>query len=682
MLSDECHSTTFTYGRYGFVTLDNESKQLLELRCGVSVDHCDKICLHHEQVYLKKFGVSRIPGLNPKKCSNPFSKENHKSCVTGQRNITVEMSLKAKKYEITVKPGLKVCINCRKELFARLNEAEKREEEQLLSSDTDDEAALQRFQREQAVSSANKALRNVSCDISPINMHSVSWERKRSRESTVKRKMFQVKNKLDTVKKRVTTNLAESFDLEPDAIELHSDDKEKSQNLDEIINMVKEKLESTESYRSKLQLLTISPPSWSIRKIVSTFNVTSHMARKAIQLRNEGGILNTPAPKRGNPLPVSTCNLVKEFYYENSRVLPGMKDTVSIKRNVKVQKRLILCNLNELYAEFQKTHPAIKLGLAKFCQLRPKECVTVGASGSHSVCVCAIHKNVELMHFALNIKQSLHDLVEMIVCSRENKECMLHRCENCPGVVSMLEKLKKEVVKQHLGDDACDEEVFSYFNEEEIKYSQWTSTDRADLENHYLLVGDFLDTFAMKVDASTAHSYITKEQNMVFKETKANLTEKQAVAVLDFAENYKFIVQDEIQSFHWNNKQCTLHPAAIYLKIDGEVQEFSMCVLSDDMFHDYQFVKKVMDCIVEYIEELNSSVELINYFSDGCAKQYKNCCNFLNVCLHKTDYGIYCKWNFLPQAMARTAVTGLGDQSSDRLEELLFSALSITRYLI
>ena len=63
---------------------------------------------------------------------------------------------------------------------------------------------------------------------------------------------------------------------------------------------------------------------------------------------------------------------------------------------------------------------------------------------------------------------------------------------------------------------------------------------------------------------------------MVFKETKANLTEKQAVAVLDFAENYKFIVQDEIQSFHWNNKQCTLHPAAMYLKIDGEVQRFSI----------------------------------------------------------------------------------------------------------
>ena len=31
----------------------------------------------------------------------------------------------------------------------------------------------------------------------------------------------------------------------------------------------------------------------------------------------------------------------------------------------------------------------------------------------------------------------------------------------------------------------------------------------------------------------------------------------------DFAENYKFMVQDEVQGFHWNNLQCTLHPVVI-----------------------------------------------------------------------------------------------------------------------
>ena len=87
-----------------------------------------------------------------------------------------------------------------------------------------------------------------------------------------------------------------------------------------------------------------------------------------------------------------------------------------------------------------------------------------------------------------------------------------------------------------------------------------------------MVINDFLDKFALQLDNLTAHSFISREQNKVFKEIKENLTNNQALAILDFAENYKFVVQDEAQSFHWNNKQCTLHPVAIYLKTDGEVK--------------------------------------------------------------------------------------------------------------
>ena len=51
--------------------------------------------------------------------------------------------------------------------------------------------------------------------------------------------------------------------------------------------------------------------------------------------------------------------------------------------------------------------------------------------------------------------------------------------------------------------------------------------------------------------------------------------------VLDFAENYSFVVQDEVQGFHWNNTQATLHPFVIYYKSAGELQCSSLCVISD-----------------------------------------------------------------------------------------------------
>ena len=48
------------------------------------------------------------------------------------------------------------------------------------------------------------------------------------------------------------------------------------------------------------------------------------------------------------------------------------------------------------------------------------------------------------------------------------------------------------------------------------------------------------------------------------KETKTNFKFGECVIVLEFAENYPFLVQDAAQGFHWNNSQATTHPFVIY----------------------------------------------------------------------------------------------------------------------
>ena len=58
----------------------------------------------------------------------------------------------------------------------------------------------------------------------------------------------------------------------------------------------------------------------------------------------------------------------------------------------------------------------------------------------------------------------------------------------------------------------------------------------------------------------------------------------------DFAENYTFVVQDEIQSYHWNTQQCSLHPLVIYYKDDnGVLKHISYCFISDDITHDVTY---------------------------------------------------------------------------------------------
>ena len=48
--------------------------------------------------------------------------------------------------------------------------------------------------------------------------------------------------------------------------------------------------------------------------------------------------------------------------------------------------------------------------------------------------------------------------------------------------------------------------------------------------------------------------------NMHLQHMNDYLPENAAIILLDLAENYSFIVQDAIQSFHWNNLQATIHP--------------------------------------------------------------------------------------------------------------------------
>ena len=46
--------------------------------------------------------------------------------------------------------------------------------------------------------------------------------------------------------------------------------------------------------------------------------------------------------------------------------MPGQKDEVSIQTNAYEQKRLLLRNIDELFAEFKKTYPDVKIGRSSF----------------------------------------------------------------------------------------------------------------------------------------------------------------------------------------------------------------------------------------------------------------------------------------------------------------------------
>ena len=182
--------------------------------------------------------------------------------------------------------------------------------------------------------------------------------------------------------------------------------------------------------------MTLVPNSWSLRKAVEVFSVSKSTIQKARLLQDAKGIAEYPDLLKQQKLTEETINKIKSFYCDDefSRQLPGKKDSVSIGRNNHCAKRLLLCNLKELYATYRGTYPEDKAAFSKFASLRPKWCTLVGPKGSHSVCVCSIHQNLKLMLSAIGLEKSYHTLIKKIVCSRETKICMIYQCENCQGV--------------------------------------------------------------------------------------------------------------------------------------------------------------------------------------------------------------------------------------------------------
>ena len=131
----------------------------------------------------------------------------------------------------------------------------------------------------------------------------------------------------------------------------------------------------------------------------------------------------------------------------------------------------------------------------------------------------------------------------------------------------------------------------------------------------------------------------------------------------DFAENYKFVVQDEIHGYHWNQNQCTSHPVEIYHRYNPAYQltSRSLCFISDDLEHDVYMVYEVTATTGKfYKENISTDITLIHYFSDGCAGQYNNCKHFLNLCYHQGDFGVGCQWNSFATSHGKSPCNGVG----------------------
>ena len=100
-----------------------------------------------------------------------------------------------------------------------------------------------------------------------------------------------------------------------------------------------------------------------------------------------------------------------------------------------------MMSLREAHKKFMEENPDAKIGLSKFCDLRPAH-VKLFDHLPHQVCVCSYHKNVRLFLVALksdsDLSTNFSTFVNQIVCDSQSKECMSKECLACKDKLNIF----------------------------------------------------------------------------------------------------------------------------------------------------------------------------------------------------------------------------------------------------
>ena len=82
--------------------------------------------------------------------------------------------------------------------------------------------------------------------------------------------------------------------------------------------------------------------------------------------------------------------------------------------------------------------------------------------------------------------------------------------------------------------------------------------------------------------------------------------------------------------------------------------------LSPNTKHNTSMVDTFISALMLKIKCFIPELSTIYYYSDGCAGQYKNRSNFINLYYHKMDFDVECEWHFFATSHEKSACDGIG----------------------
>ena len=343
------------------------------------------ICKHHHKQTFVDFPS------NQRSCKDPFEPKHKKSVKNGLKLVSLYDAQQALHYlKVGLKPGEKLCVNCRIKLYNAIEEKKQKEFD----------------------------------DPTPSSSQFSNY----SDGSGIRKMEEKIEDEKD---KKI-------YELQKDADDL---------NL--IMANIRDKFPNW-SKEQKAAVLSVLPSSWSNRKIGEETGSSRRFASETIAHGLRERKVRSDKISEEHRKAASDFLLEPKI----SKIVAGTKSCVSVrdengKKLGNKQKQLLEFKLRVCHKMFLEENPHIKMGFEVFRQCRPPQCVFAGSKGNLVTCTCINCRNPEFKvttsllgddeTFYREITGSedgngdliLKDFVKFIVCSSPTEDCYLNNCYVC-----------------------------------------------------------------------------------------------------------------------------------------------------------------------------------------------------------------------------------------------------------
>lgn len=268
------------------------------------------------------------------------------------------------------------------------------------------------------------------------------------------------------------------------------------------------------------------------------------------------------APRSTRVLDPRMREFIGQFWEHNSRALPDYKKAlrhrVGRKQYIEHGACIIEMTQSQLYSLFQQRHPEISIGQRSFEACKPW---FIRFMRERDTCCCRYHVEFQLLYDSFRrlhgydglVPVSPRDFIHSLLCGREDGDsyhqlaCVEGKCAHCGGLAKFP---ALDLVLQ-------EDEVVSWQRYEYHIYTgqSGASSRRLQLTPHSGPRLAFVSSFRAAIYPYIAHAHGAKWQDRQFRACLASFPIGVVVSVVDFAENYTFAPQQEIQSEYYFSEQ-------------------------------------------------------------------------------------------------------------------------------